>query len=482
MATARPETQPNLTAELQAQFNFTHDDPTQRWLQSDTFDHASLGGVEVYEWLPTRTRVLADGTRFEMGTRKVDIEGLLELAKIIHPRVKGVDDVINFWQGRPNIKVIEDKDWVYMGVDIEPTTEGFESKFSQPEFAFSAALTAAIEGKSYLQMRRNRWHGSFMKNVEELEPNSRAGIFAHPRSDRAEVVSGSSCELPPIITAANLSEFPLETYKTSLHTPVTIVEGGRRVLRDDYAWVIAHNGEEIVAFHLNRRNWQKKRPDSKYIGLGLPIPEGVEVKSFADLAKLTRGVVYHHTYDSNPESVSRRETDVKVEVGKHRVRVVTADGNFRLEVEEPACDNCQTPEWKFRKPTPAEDEWNPHPEIYLERKDNERYCLDCKPKLEQEFADAHPFARRSKALAEGRKRLDNLGFTDVELWEDQVFPIGAYTRRGGFQGWELFTRIKYSRNGREIIRMTGIPVLSVDGELKIPEMMSREFVDFRYKT
>lgn len=477
--TASKEVVPNLTTELQAQFNFAPDS-TQRWLQSDTFDHVSLGGAEVYEWLPTRTRVLADGTRLEMGTRRVDIEGLLELAKIVHPRVRSIDDVVKFWQGRPNIKVTEDGDWIYMGVNIEPTTEGFESRFSQPEFAFSAALTAAIEGKSYLQMRRSKWHGGVMKHIEALEPGSRAGIFAHPRPD-GEIASGASCELPPIITAANLLEFPLETNRTSIHAPVTIIESGRRTLRDDHAWVIAHNGEETVAFHANRHNWQKRRPESKYIGLSLPIPEGVEVKSFADLAKLTRGVIYHHTHDSNQKSVSRQETDVKVDIGKNKVRVVTADGNFKLEVEEPACVSCHTPEWKFRKPTEEEDRYNPYPEIYVERSRGERCCLDCRHKLEQEFADAHPFARRSKALEEGRKRLDELGYPDVEIWEYRVWLLGVYTRRQKYQVWGLFTRIKYTRDGRDIIRSTGTPILSVDGELTMPEMMSREFVDFRYK-
>lgn len=480
MTTARPEVVPNLTTELQAQFNFTPDS-TQHWLQSDTFDHASLGGVEVYEWLPTRTRVLASGSRLEMGTRRVDIAGLLELAKIIHPKVTGVDDVLNFWQGRPNIKVTEDGDWVYMGVNIEPTTEGFESRFSQPEFAFSAALTAAMEGKSYLQMRRSKWHGGFMEHVEALEPGSRAGIFDHPRSEGAEIASGSSCELPPIITAANLLEFPLETSKTSLHAPVAVVEGGRRILTDDRAWIIAHNGWDNVDFNVHYHDWRREKSRHKSVDLYLPIPEGVEVKTFADLSKLTRAVIYKWNEGWNPKSTSRWETDVKVDVEEHRVRVATTDGSFKLEAKEPACDNCGTPEWKFRRPTEEEDRWNPYPEIYLERRDNERCCLDCKPKLEQEFADAHPFARRSKALVEGRKRLDELGYPDVEIWEDQVSPLGVHTGRQKYQGWELFTRIKYTRDGRDVIRSTGTPVLSVDGELTMPEMMSREFVDFRYK-
>lgn len=436
----------------------------------------------MYEWLPTRTRVLAEGTRLEMGTRRVDIEGVLELAKIVHPKVRGVDDVLNFWQGRPNIRVTEDGDWVYMGVDIEPTTEGFEAKFSKPEFAFSEALTAAIRDKSYLQMRRNSWHGSFIKEVESLEIGSRAGIFAHLRSD-GETPLGILCELPPLITASNLSEYPLETHRNSLHAPVVAVEGGRRILSENSSWIIAHNGQETVDFSIHYYDWIRGRGKSRHksLVLQLPIPEGVEIKSFADLSKLTRAIIHRWSEGYNPTSSSRRETDVKVEVGEHKVRIVTADGDFKLEAKEPACDHCQTPEWRFRKPTEEEDRWNPYPEIYLERENNERCCLDCKSKLEQEFADVHPFARRSKALAEGRKRLDDLGYPDVEIWEGQVFPRGVYTRRQKNQGWELFTRIKYSRDGRDIIRMIGVPVLSVDGELTMPEIMSREFVDFRYK-
>lgn len=479
MASVTPESQPNLTAELQSQFNFALDN-TGKWLQSDTFDHASLGGVEVYEWLPTRTRVLSDGTRLEMGTRRVDIEGLLELAKIIHPKVRGVDEVLNFWDGRSNIKVTQDNDWVYMGVDIQPTTEGFEHKFSQPEFAYFEALTAAINDKSYLQMKRNKWHRGFIENVEELKPRSRAGIFAHPIEDR-KIASGSACALPPIITATKLLEFPLATNETSLYAPAVATERGKKVVSDNKSWIIAHNGQEAVFFGINKHEWGEKYR-GKGVNLNLLIPDDIEVKSFSDLSKLRKAVIYNWNEGFNPTSSSRWETDVNVDVGEHKVRITTLDGNFRLEVKEPACDHCQIPKWNFRKPTSAEDEWNPHPEIYLEKRINERCCLDCKGKLEQEFADAHPFARRSKALIEGRKRLDDLGYADVEIWEDQVWPIGAYTRRQEIQGWEIFTRIKYSRDGKELIRMTGIPILNVDGELIMPEMMSREFIDFRYKT
>lgn len=480
MATpASKEIVPNLTTELQAQFNFAPD-PTGQWLQSDNFNHASLGGTEVYEWLPTRTRVLAYGSRLEMGTRRVDIAGLLELAKIIHPRVKGVDHVLNFWDGRPNIKVTEDDEWVYMGVNIEPTTEGFESRFSQPEFAFFAALTAAIEGKSYLQLRRNRWHGAFIKGVENMESRGSSGIFAHPRVE-GEMTTGSSCELPPIITAANLAEYPLETSRNYIHAPVAVIERGRRILSENRSWIIGHNGRDTVDFNVHYHDWLREKSRHKSVNLHLLIPEDIEVKSFADLAKLTRAEIYKWNEGYNPQSISRWETDVRVVVGKHKLRIVTADGNFKLEAKEPTCDSCGTPEWKFRRPTEEEDRWDPHPEVYLERTQNERCCLDCKPKLEEEFANAHPFARRSKALVEGRRRLDELGFSDVEIWENQVFPIGAYTRKSNNQGWELFTRIKYTRDGREVIRSIGTPVLTVDGELVMPEMMSREFVDFRYK-
>ena len=113
-----------LPAELQRQLNFEFD-PSREWLQND--EMTQVGGIEHGEWLPARARVSKDGTRFEVGARVQDLEGLLELNRIVRPTVQTVDTVINFWQDNPKFASRIENEWVYIGAKIEPTIEGLET-------------------------------------------------------------------------------------------------------------------------------------------------------------------------------------------------------------------------------------------------------------------------------------------------------------------------------------------------------------------
>ena len=65
----------------------------------------------------------------------------------------------------------------------------------------------------------------------------------------------------------------------------------------------------------------------------------------------------------------------------------------------------------------------------------------------------------------------------VEIWDDQVWRTQLIS---GQKGWQFFTRIQYERDGRNIIRHGGIPVLTDEGEFR-PNMFPREYVTFRYQ-
>ena len=79
----RPSINP-LIPELQSKLGFEFD-PSREWLQNDEL--TQVGGIEHGEWLPARARVSKDGTRFEVGARIQDLEGLLALNRIVRPTV-----------------------------------------------------------------------------------------------------------------------------------------------------------------------------------------------------------------------------------------------------------------------------------------------------------------------------------------------------------------------------------------------------------
>lgn len=511
---ASREVVPNLTTELKAQFNFTPD-PTQHWLQSDEFDYVMIGGVEQYEWLPTRARVLADGTRFEIGARKVDLEGLLALAKIVKPTAKGIDRVIKFWGKHHKVGVSVEDDWVFMGVDVEPTTEGLSKEFSGIGFAYDLAITAAIEGKTRTGMLKERRTKSLIRQIEHPMGYSRifgASVKEITESSESlepeeDITQEPVAETTPRrrITVDTLREFPIDTHETSINfAPATIVRNG--VSKEfEGIWLVAHNGKDPRIFNGDQTvdihaldaqfNDETDRWENDGVSLHLQIPEGVEVKTVEDMAKLTKAEV-HPRDDMGNIEFRKSILDVAVTVEDDAVKIVSQDGSLSVEVRKPICDECKIPTWKFRWPTKEEidADWNPYKEfsnhgantsLGIYRCDmgtdegTKTHCFDCARKIDQQYLEAYPLAARSRAIAEARSRLDEAGYADVQICETQVWrteiPRGALK-----PAWEFFTDTKYKRDGREIIRHTGITALTDEGEF-IPNLLPREFVDFRYK-
>ena len=64
-------------------------------------------------------------------------------------------------------------------------------------------------------------------------------------------------------------------------------------------------------------------------------------------------------------------------------------------------------------------------------------------------------------------------------------PKGFMYRTGeemhGYTGWELYTMRTYQRDGRNVRRYTGTPMLTDDGFFAL-NMKPHEFVNFEYKT
>ena len=485
-----------LPAELQRQLNFEFD-PSREWLQNDEL--TQVGGIEHGEWLPARARVSKNGTRFEVGTRVQDLEGLLKLNRIVRQTVQTVDTVINFWQNNPKFGTRVEDEWIYIGADIEPTIEGMETEYDAVNFAYDVALESAISGRSYEKLAQDeRWYGDLLKHIQE-PGHGRTGLFGRSAEEEArrqsepEPEEGATCEIRPPITANNLREFPLDTYKTSLSgIPGTMVTWDGRTKELDGAWIIAHNGQPEVDIIDSKSDYDRSKKEWSHdrTNVTLPIPEGVEIKTVDDLAKLHKAQIKLST-DDTEESV---ELDVDVTVEDNSFKMVAQDPNnpFSFEMRTSACTDCELPYWKFRRPTPeeAEEDWNPYKEFgmhstgsggsrgnyecHIDTPEGQKlYCFDCVKKVETAYLEEHPTARRATAIEIAKGKLTEAGYPDVQIWDTQVWRM----RPGQ---WELFTYIDYERDGKSIRRHTGIPTLTDDGEFE-PNMKPREYVDFIYQ-
>jgi hypothetical protein len=496
-----PTPAPNeLPAELQRQLQFEYT-PSKEWLFSD--EMTQVGGIEHGgEWLPARTRISMDGSRFEVGARIQDVEGLLELNKLEKSTVQTVDTVINFWQNNPKFGTTVEDIWVYIGTDIEPTVEGMETEYSSVSFAYDVALESAISGKNYEELAQDeRWYGSLLKQIQERDSSGRTILFN--RESREETVldftqirEGATCELSPFITADNLREYPLATNRTSLHgLPGTMITADGKTREINHAWVIAYNVEPGVKILDSKSDfdWEKKEWSHERTNVTLPIPDGVEIKTVADLVMLNKTKV-SLSDDTSEESM---EVDVNVVVEDNSFRIVAQDPEnpFSLEIRNSQCTDCELPYWKFRDPTPeeAEEDRNPYKEFgmhsisiggargnyecHIDTPDgNKLYCFDCVQKVEAGYLEENPTAKKSTAMEIAKGKLADAGYPDVQIWDTQVWR----TEQDGQDGWEIFTYIEYERDGKTIMRHTGIPKLKDNGEFEL-NMKPREYIDFRYK-
>lgn len=484
-----------LAVELQRQLNFKFDSKKE-WLFDDEFNQ--VGGIEYGESLPARTRVSKDGTRFEVGARVQDLEGLLELNRIIRPTVQTVDAVINFWKNNHKFATRVEDEWVYIGANIEPTIKGLETEYGAVNFAYDVALESAISGRSYEELARDeKWDGHLIIKQIQEPGHARTGLFDRTVEEEAwqqcepESEEGVTCETIPPIAANNLREFPLDTNKTSLDgIPGTMITWDGRSKELERAFIIAHNGRpEVEIFNVksdydsSKKEWSHDRT-----AVTLPIPEGVEIKTVKDLVKLHKAQVKLLT-DQTEESA---ELDVDITVQENSFRIAAQESNnpFSLEIRTSTCTDCQVPYWKFRTPTSeeAEEDCNPYKEFglhfggggrgyyecYVDTPERKKlYCFDCVKKLEAAYLEKHPTARRSTAIEIAKGKLAEAGYPDVQIWDTQVWRMEP-------EQWELFTYIEYERDGKTIRRHAGIPTLADNGDFE-PNMQPREYIDFRYK-
>lgn len=485
-----------LTQRLQSELEFRPDE-TGEWLVSDDF--TTTDGANGYEWLPTRTRVASTGERLELGVRKVDIEKSMDLSRINGETPKDLNCVRHFWPEDSRIGIAEDEEWFYIGAAIDSTVEGLEKDYQGIHFGLELALAAGATGKSYEELKADGRHEIMFRDAETARPEgARNCLFPRPEEKHEGSEDDDSSWARD---AENLRAYPLDTYEKSVHNAPYEVRFGEKTYSGMDGWLIARNygNRENVSVSMTWHNWDENAEDNGWntITATLPIPEGVDVQAVNDMPKLTSVELTVAQGDKDKQTL---EMQVKVVVEDHGLRIDSEDGAFSVELKEPACTECERPIWKFRWPTEEEDEFRSDPRqkliitdsgthsgngVYYHTMDKDKgsgghrdtFCVDCFPVVEERYAEEHPLARRSNAVAAVRAKLDELGYSDVQLMPDQVWPV-MRERYDHKDGVEMFAFIEYERDGRTITRRAGRPIMLFDGTI-IPDMPTREYVEFR---
>lgn len=170
------------------------------------------------------------------------------------------------------------------------------------------------------------------------------------------------------------------------------------------------------------------------------------------------------------------------------INIKSENGIFVVELKKPSCGGCGIPNWKFPwiKDEPDQREMELLGGFYSvssslgilrlfvdTSEGRECLCANCVKPIVQSYLDGHPFITKSRAISVVRRRLDEAGYEGVDILADQVWRMGE-------KQWTFMTGVHYQRDGRKILRYTGTPVFSDEGEFKL-NMAPHEYVNFRYQ-
>ncbi|MDO8487274.1 MAG: hypothetical protein Q7S45_03200 [Candidatus Curtissbacteria bacterium] len=489
-----------LTVELQAELGFEYD-ANHEWLFSDHF--ASVGSGDIYEFLPAKVRISADGTRYQIGARRVDIEGLLKLARLINPQSQGIDTVINFWNGRGEVKTTADDEFIYMEIGIEPTAEGLEKKYDVLGGAWYTALSAAVKNLTFEQMQKDRWFGVSIRNVlGDTEGNtmqSRRVIFGRSLIESFEDRESELDEMPAETfrrdtdsMAPNLREYPIGfdifgldkmpgslKYRGIERKSDELSLGTRIQVYHDPSGHFAEINNYLHNYNFETREWERDNS----LRLKLLAPEGTELDTVDDLRRVKKARLVDNEYKTETEY------DVTVAVDDHSLHIESSDGELVIVLGEPGCFECKTPLWKFPHQRYVEKtkgidfktinnhvsghDQNGLDRYFFSEQEGQRakvYCADCIPQKVEDYLLTHPYAHEATARGIIRKRLDDAGYGDVQIWRDML----SHTE-GKWVGEAV---IHYERDGRQITRCPGRFALTDDGKFE-PELISPEAANFR---
>lgn len=475
----------SLVVSLEAELGFEKD-PSGKWVMHDEME--CIGDYGQYEVLPARTRVSINGTRYEAGARREDLEGLLALAKIVNKDAQGLGAILNFWKESKVFSAKEEDGWIYIGRNIEPTTESFEVAFNAGGLAFGIAVSAAILNRTYHQMKEKK---GFNEVAYSENPTGRSVLFGPSIFDTLEgnrapedLARHSSAEHShnqhTRITAANLSEYPLHSPDTWLHfCPGTIIRHGKSKIRKDIS-ICGYNGSPEVFISSLEAGYDTKNDiwNHDNVRLVLPIPDGIEIKTISDIVQLKYAKLLGDNFEVS------KEMNVGIKVEPSTIYLKSEEGDLVLIIREPKCDNCETPVWRFPSPQDRAVAGASIKGLYQTNTSlgilrylvsdggkQKTYCGNCIGDFLESYVKRYPNADVATARKFALDQLKVMGYDMIDLPENGDLP-----REKGV----MFTAIiKYQRDGREIIRVLGNPTITHDGVFT-PNMKPMEFVNFRY--
>jgi|GEM_PF-7103949 len=486
-----------LQQKLQSELGFVMDERGE-WLISDDF-HV-INGINYGEDLSGRTRISADGSRFESGYRVEDLQGLLALTKIKNPHASDVDAMRNFWPEDSPVRTTEEDGYLFMGLTIEPTLDGADQNDHDVDVSYIIALSAAQDGRSYDSMLNDEdsWASTLMEQILHPDPEGGASrdLFnrrpRHDEEDEYEVYDSG-------ITAETLKDFPLTAGAPGWIVPMTLSTPELELSKEQTVHLRRRRGKIIdtidIPFELHDGSEDEDDEPVRYL-LSLPVLQDAEINTVADLSKLGLATMAMDTDGRK----SKMPFIVNIEVDTNSFSISPIGEEFTVTVRAPLCEDCHKPQWLFRQPTAEENKTLQSRGNYREAdiilrsqssgstavykaelvdRDGAKheYCIDHIDAAEQRYVAAHPFASRARAFDLGRKVLTELGYADVTLEKEFM------DRDWDDPGWHFYPFIKYSRDDRKITRfivgdeLWGIKV-SDDGEVE-NALPSREYVEFR---
>lgn len=472
----------NLAYAVRKRLGFTLEG--ENWLIYDDFNR--VGGSELYEWLPTRFRISPAGGRYEIGVRWVDIEGLLELTKTIGKNPQNSEAILTFWNDSPKRKftVFEESEWVFMGIDIEPTVDGFEKEYDSLIFAYDLALFGIIERRSLADLTSDRKHSHKVNHA--LNPHGSTALFGQLDHlfDRTEKSGCITCvNVEKGIEAETLTDYLLIDNRLGLRfAPGRLTVNGVTQKLDDI-WIQGYNGRPLIEIGNSDSTYDHEYDRWKHNDLRITfqVPHDSPVYTIKDLENLVVASIKREMDEISEEAI----VSVMVVVDDNKVTIVSEDKKLSLEIEIPVCEGCRIPNWKF--PGEIEEENISHATMggffqhngslginrFITNFDEPQktYCADCIGEAVEQYMDEHEYARGEYARQRVEAELIDMGYTDVKIDERGLIRLK--------NGWHFITTMEYMRGDRSIFRFTGNVGLDDDGNF-ISYMQPRKFVDFRH--
>lgn len=479
----RPSQNDHIAQALESHLHFINDG---EWVYHDDFER--IGGSDLFEWLPARIRVSNDGNIFEMGVRIDDLKKLFELTTLVGKHHGTTDEFIQFWNeaNQPKFATYASAEWIYLRQNIQPTVQGLEQEYQGMVHAYDVTLSGIMEGKSFKQLSQS---SPYLHKIHAALHTEGYGVLLfdelglHNLEQVRDQLPMFYEEPLPSIQANVLGEFPLNDPEITLNFAPGTIRIDQSEKQFDNFTIQAYNGEPVVNIFASTRDYDLatetwRRDD---VSLSFQIPPDESVLTIQDLEKLS---VVHFTRANEAETLVDEIIPVQIAVSDHDLFIASVDGTIDVVISMPCCFDCGIPNWQFPQNTPPHSNAAVSIDQFYTRNDSlgiaqyithfdgesHTFCGDCIDGAIETYIKTHEYADDAIALQRIRAELDDLGYSYIRIID------GALMRTDS--GWNAITSYEYERDGRKIIRFTGLIEITDDGVLEL-HLQPKSYIDFQ---